>query len=909
MFRPLVSLLAAASAGVLLASCVQAPSKDNPVAVASKASPAEQFIGTVQRTVLPNGLTVLIRQQKGTGIVAINTYVKAGYFHEPDSVAGMAHLFEHMFFKGSRAYPGPEAIAQAITGAGGRLNAGTIYDKTSYYTVLPREGLVRGIEVQADAIAHPLFDPVELKKEAEVVIEESNRKFDNAGAVALERMWATSYTQHRMKRWRIGSNEVLRNINRTNLIAFFETLYRPENIIVTVAGDMDPAEALATVKRTFGEIPRGTLKKERGPKEPAQTAFRFGRSEGDIKEGHSVFGWQTVPERHADEIALEVLAGVLGQGRSSRFYRGAVSPTAASTAAAFHLTFEDVGIFSVSSTHPEANRAEVERRVIAEIERMKQFGPTEYELAQAKNAAQVGFVGQIDTALEQAEALSEFESRGSYRDLAKKFASLEAITATQVRDAARRYLTTEKLTLYHYQPKGAAAVTEAAALERIRTAAATTGAAPVAVALPDLRNTVEPARGDTALQTFTLSNGATLVVQQRSGVPVVASGIYFRGGRSQETPANAGITRLMQAAMKGGTATRSGEEIDREIEFLGTQVAAETSEDGFGFSFKTLNRFYEPALAVLVDVVMHPGFPQDGITREKSLQVAALRRSLDSAVDRPRQLFRSALFANHPYGLDERGTEATIAAIDRGALEAWWKASVVADRAMVIVVGDVDAEQVRRTMETRLAGMQRSAVPLKALPPVELLRAPKELVEQRERKQTAMIIGFPAAAPASPDWPAMRLLQAHTSGLSGTFFRQLRSREQLAYTVQAAPISLAQQGAFIGYLAGEATKENQARASLLRELRKLQGEGIDPAEMERAKVYLAGNVRIGRETNEALMREYGRDFQLGTPLGSNDATMKRMAELSADDVRAVAKKYFAGDNYVYAAVRGSATAK
>src|SRR5262249_20122642 len=158
---------------------------------------------------------------------------------------------------------------------------------------------------------------------------------------------ATSFTRHRVKRWRIGSNEVLRNIRRENLVQFFETLYRPENIIVTIAGDVAAEEALPIVQRTFGTIPRGELRKERGPAEPPQTAFRFGRSEADIKDGYTVLGWHTVPENHPDEVTLDVLQGVLGDGRSSRLYRGAVGPDAASSINVEHFTFDDVGLFSI----------------------------------------------------------------------------------------------------------------------------------------------------------------------------------------------------------------------------------------------------------------------------------------------------------------------------------------------------------------------------------------------------------------------------------------------------------------------------------------------------------------------------------------------------------------------------------
>lgn len=898
----------ASAAFLLLAGCAQTDTRPRAAAPVAD-SAAERFVAGVKRTVLPNGLTVLVREQKGSGIVAVNTWVKAGYFHEPDEVAGMAHLFEHMFFKGSRKYPGPEAIAEAVSAAGGSTNAGTIYTYTSYYVVVPKEQLAAAIEIQADAIAHPLFDPGELKKEAEVVIEESNRKLDNPGPTSFERMIATSFTRHRIKRWRIGSNEVLRNIRRDHLIAFFDTLYRPENIIVTIAGDLDAAEALRLAQRTYGTIPRGQSKKEAGPREPAQAAFRFGRSEADIKEGYTQLGWHTVPENHADEVTLEVLAGLLGQGRSARFYGAVVGPGGASTANAGHFTFDDVGLFFVSSTHPEANRAEVERRILVELERMKRFGPTDYELARAKNIAEVNFLREIDTALGQAQALAEFEARGSYRDIAAKLARIKTVSAAEVRAAAQRYLTVEKMTLYHYQPKGSPAVAEQAALERVRRAAASEVAAPEAVALPAAESRVGPASADAAApQAFRLSNGATLVVRERTGTPMIATGIFFRGGRTQETAANAGITRLMQAVMRRGTATRGGAAIDRELEFLGTQVGTTTWDDGFGFTFDSPGRFYEPALSVFADLLTNPTFPEGEIAREKGLQVAALRRSMDSAIERPLQIAREALYPGHPYGLNERGTEKTIAAIDRAALQAWWKSTLAADRALIVVVGNAAAEDVRRAMEEKLAALPRAAGALPPVPAVAPPAAPREAIERRDRKQTAMVVAFPAVPPAHPDWHALRLLTSVTSGLSGTFFRQLRSREQLAYVVFARPDALAAQAAFVGYLAGDAAKEATARASLLRELRNLQGEGITEADLARAKSYFAGNTRINRERSANLAAEYGRNYVLDVPLDHVDRTLAAVPGLRVQDMRDVARRYFAGDGYVYAAVRGDPAA-
>jgi predicted Zn-dependent peptidase len=240
------------AAALLLASCFAAAAR------AAEPTPLDGFLAAVERSTLPNGVTLLVRAQPGTGVVAIDTWVKAGYFHEPDEVAGMAHLFEHMFFKGSAKFPGAERIAQELAAVGGDSNAGTIYDSTNYYFVVPSEGFARAAEIMADAIAHPTFDPAELAKEAEVVIEESNRKLDNPVPLSLERMLATSFTEHRIKRWRIGSNEVLRNIRRDDLLAFFDTLYRPENLIVAVAGDVDLDARSAIVGDSFGACRRAS---------------------------------------------------------------------------------------------------------------------------------------------------------------------------------------------------------------------------------------------------------------------------------------------------------------------------------------------------------------------------------------------------------------------------------------------------------------------------------------------------------------------------------------------------------------------------------------------------------------------------------------------------------------------------
>jgi zinc protease len=864
----------------------------------------DRFLADVRRTVLPNGLTVVTREQKGTGVVAINTWVKAGYFNEPDEVAGMAHLFEHMFFKGSRKFPGAEQIAQEISKVGGQSNAGTIYDSTNYFVVVPKEGFRRGLEIEADAVAHPMFDPAELKKEAEVVIEESNRKLDNPPAVALERMFATAFTRHRMRRWRIGSNEVLRSIERENLVAFFDTLYRPENIILTIAGDVTHDAAVAGARETFGRIPKGTLRKERGPAEPPQTEFRFGQSTADLQEGYSVMGWHTVGAGHPDEQAIDLLGTILGDGRASRLYGATIAPEAASTVAAAHFTFDDVGVLFVQASFDEKNRAEVDRRALAEIARMRAHGPTTYELQLGKNRLESGIVLGLQSVLGQAQTLSQAEARYGVRALGTRLQKLRALTAEDVREAARKYLTVENLTLYHYRPKGTPDATPEQALKAARAAMAE---APPAVAeqpLPKAPADVRPAATDGRPQTLTLTGGATLIIRERPGIPVVSAGVYFRGGGVGESSANAGITRLMTRVMQRGTKTRNAEAIDREIEFLGTEIGTDINSDYFGFRLDVLRTNVRPAVGLLADVILNPTFPEEGLAEERHIQMGAIRRAFDSSTQRPFQLAFRDLWGAHPYALPQAGTLESVSALNAAALRAWWERSVRGGDLVILMVGDISAEDARTLVETALSRPQATAVARTPALPATPTASRIETIEYRDRRQSAIAIVFPTVPASHPDWPKLRLLGDVTSGLSGTFFAELRGKRSLAYTVFARDASRKEAGAFLAYLATEASKEAEATAGLLGEIRRLQTDGMVADDVDRAKKSYAGSTRIRLQTSGDLVEDYAGNYLYGLGLDWTDRLLATTESISLDDLKAVSAKYLSGDNFVTAVLRG-----
>src|SRR3954447_22101604 len=208
----------------------------------------------VVREVLPNGLTLLIQPDHSAPVVALVTHVKAGFFDEPDRWAGISHVLEHMFFKGTRRR-GVGAIARETKAAGGYLNAGTGYDHTSYFTVLPAASLGQALDIQSDALRNSVIDAGELARELQVIIQEAKRKRDTPGAVAHETLHEVMFDRHRIRRWRIGHEAELAQLNRDDVVGYYRSRYVPERTVLAIAGDIDPVAALELATRCYADWP------------------------------------------------------------------------------------------------------------------------------------------------------------------------------------------------------------------------------------------------------------------------------------------------------------------------------------------------------------------------------------------------------------------------------------------------------------------------------------------------------------------------------------------------------------------------------------------------------------------------------------------------------------------------------
>jgi zinc protease len=861
---------------------------------------------SVQRVRLPNGLTILARRDRTAPVVAIVTWVKAGYFDEPDDAVGIAHVLEHMYFKGTPTR-GVGEIARATKLAGGYLNAGTIYDHTHYYTVLPADSMRAGLEVQADAYANSLIDADELRRELEVIIEETKRKADSAGSLALETMFELLHDRHRIRRWRMGREHELRALTRDKLLGFYRHFYRPSNTVLAIVGDIEPAEAIAEATRRYGGLEDAAVARDRGPQETAPAGFRLREWAGDIAQTELVFGWRTPPADHPDAPALDFLATVLSAGRASRLVRATRDRHLVSSIQAFNYTPTDIGVFVVQATGAHQKTREAARAIADQLRRVRDGDIGAREVARARQLAEASWLRRLEGAEGQANFLGSWELAGGWeRGIAYQEALL-ATDAPRLAEVATRYLALDDASLVAYRPRAAEALGGDASA--VRALLEQPGVAPLAPA-QDVAPSVAPAprmarldRVVDGIHVFRTSAGLPILVKPRPGAALAHLGVFLAGGVIEESPVQAGISTLTARAMLRGTARRDATQFAEDAERLGGSFATSVGAESMQWTIGVPTPRLDAAATLLAELWLEPTLPDAGVEAERAIALASLAALRDDMYRQPMRLAAELAWPDHPYGRSTLGTEEIVRGFDAGALRDWHAQKVRGGHAVIAVVGDVDPQRAADAIAARVDGLTIRERPVVARPPWPARGA--ERVEPRERKQTALSMLF--EGPARDDITRFdaEMLGGVASGLGGRFFEELRDRQSLAYAVLVRPYVRAAGGTFAAYIGTSPDKEEIARAGMLAEFAKLREREVEPQELERARRYAIGAWQIRQASGAAVLADVADAFLWGE-IEELASYPRDVTAVTAARMRAVAERWFDPARRIEGVVRGRA---
>ena len=800
---------------------------------------------------LENGLTVLLYESHAAPVVAFQAWVGVGSADEAAEEDGIAHVFEHMLFKGTDRR-GVGQIAQEIEAAGGEINAWTSFDQTVYHLVLASRYFDTGLDILADAVQHSSFDPGELERELKVVLEEIKQGEDNPSRVVTQALFSTAYTRHPYRRPVIGGEKTVKQLTRDKLLGFFRRWYVPGNITLVVAGDFDAGTATRKIEKAWGGARAAPVDRP-AREEPPQRQLRSVVLPRDVHETHLTLALHVPGIRDEATAALDVAAIILGQGESSRLSLEVKrNRQLVSEIYSYSYTPRDPGLLVVGATLPAGDPEKAERAILRELYRLAHEEVSAEELAKAKTIIESDTVYQKETVQGMARKLGFFETVAGGVDYEREYHKRVAeVTPARLREAVARVLATPNMTVVALIPaaeKGkvdlrgrlADAAREEEAAAKKRWAAAV----------------IAPGKKEDVVRRV-LPNGVRLLVKRDPTVPIVAYRAVWVGGLRYEDRKTNGVNNMLAALVTRGTTTRDAEEIMHEVEGMAGAIGGFSGRNSFGVRAELLSRNWERGLEILADCVLHPELPAEELEKERRQVLDELRAQDDNLTSVAFRLFAETMYKKHPYRFDGLGTQASVAGFSRRMLADWYARNLPLGDMTLAVVGDVDPARFIEKATGLFGGPDaghRADGAARVAPEDFAGRAAGtvEVFRFMPRQQAHMVVGFPGTTVDDPDRYALEVLSTVLSGQGGRLFVELRDKQGLAYRISAFSLEGIDPGYFAVYLACSPENLEAAMAAIREELRKIVTEPVGAAELERAKKYLVGTHEISLQRRSAL---------------------------------------------------------
>ena len=857
---------------------------------------------------LDNGLTVLHEHQGAAHVVAWQIWVDVGGADESPDEAGLAHLHEHMLFKGTERR-GPGEIARDIEAHGGEVNAWTSFDHTVYHTVMAAQFAREGLDVLADAVRFPRFDPTELARECEVVVEEIKRAEDTPARRASRDLFRESYQVHPYRLPVLGTPESVRATTRERILDFYRRHYTPEAMTLVAVGDVPLASVRAWAEELLGgDWGRPRALGRHRPPEPPRAGRRIHLAPDEAKEAWLNVSFAIPGANHEDVPALDVLAMLAGQGETSRLFRQVKrAGRLVNEISAYAYTPVDPGLFGVGMTLPAEKVRPALTETLRTLAQLVAAPPSGEELATIQALVESEAVYARETVQGLARKLGHYEtSLGGFEAEERYHARVAALTPDALWRVARRYLTFDTAVVTGLLPAGAqlgeaevhAALDEAAREPGVATPARRAQGA-AAPATPRLKG-AGPEAGKITLET--LGNGARLLVREERATPLVAMRAAFVGGLRFETEETSGLTTLLSRMLTRGTGTLGAEEIQHVMDACAGSIAGAGGRNSVSLRAEALSRHFGRAFPLLADCLLDPAFPEEELERERHL----LLQEIAAREDRPSSLafdtFSRTLFQRHPYRMPQIGERATVERFTADQLRAHHRRFHDPSRMVLAVIGDVDVAEVVERARALFGTAGKGPEPLpevaREAPPTERRRVHRALA----RAQAHVVLGFQGLTLFDPDRHALEVLSTVLSGMGGRLFTELRDRRSMAYSVTSLAVEGLDPGYFAVYIGTSADKREAAEAGMETELRKVLDERVTPAELDRARAHLVGTHEIGLQRNAARAALLALDTAYGLGLDNFERYAEHIQAVTAEDVQRVARRVIQLDRATVAVV-------
>lgn len=847
-----------------------------PALAASGAENANMDKGEIL-TRLPNGLLVYLIRDKRFPVVCTRLYVRAGSAMENPEQAGISHVLEHMVFKGTSHRPKGQ-VARDVEALGGYLNAATSFDKTWYLTDMPAAYWRTGMDVVKDMAFQATLDPAELEAEKEVVISELQRGEDSPGRKLFENLQVAALANTSYGRPIIGFEKSIRALTPKDLADYVAKWYQPQNMMLLVAGDINPEETLAYAQELFGKLEN---RSDLALPEPLdlRTAAQ-GSALVEVERGawNKIYIGVAVPVpglKDLQSVDLDVLSYLMGGDGTSTFYRKyKYDRQLVDSISVGNMSMARAGLFTITATLEPANLATFWDELTRDLGSLsaKSFDDEAIRRAKFNLEDSMDRAGETLNGLASWRGILQFELGGKQGEENLRFAQRN-VDKSQLQEAIGGWLDSSQARVRVIAPENATLVDFGAILNKNWPQRQGPGAAHAAAD-----------KGD--IELIQLDGGCQLALLPDDSSPYIAIELLMPGGNAMLAPDQQGLADLTARLLTDGAGELNNLAMERWLAERATTISAHAGIQTFGISMSGPSRFNDELFPMFRNILFKPRFEPGELARELNNMKAAIRQRDDRPLAYMFSKVNPFLFPDQPYGYDNLGSPQSLSTLNTVSVRDFW-AKQGGQPWVLAIAGSFE-----RSRALKFASSLAQPHSARFQTPAPSWGSAHRLqLNMPGRNQAHLMRIFTTVPPTSPDAAGIELLQTAISGQSGALFTKLRDEQGLGYTVTAFNRMMPQTGYLAFYIGTTAEKIPQASAGFDEIIASLRSAELAQATLTAASNRMLGEYVRGRQSLASRASEAALNAVFGRPQDFQQKMIDKAATLTPADILELAKKY------------------
>lgn len=855
-----------------------------------------------------NDLSILLMEDHSAPVATFMVTYHVGSRNEAIGHTGSTHLLEHMMFKGSKNFnkENGKPIWTILQDIGAQINATTSMDRTNYFELLPSEHLGSAIAIEADRMRNLLLRDEDRQPEMTVVRNEFERGENEPFSVLNKNIWATAYQAHPYHHNTLGWRSDIEGVSTERLREFYETYYWPNNATVTIIGDFNKDDALQMILDNYGTIAKSLHKiPEMYTTEPKQEGARRFVIKRSGQMGIVGIAYKTLEGLHKDNYSIQILSGILGEGKSSRFYKKLVDKGLATSVSMWDYSLRDNGLFiTYVFLTPDTKHEDVEKIILDEYELLRKKGVTNEEIDRVKGQIHAGQAYSRDGSYSIASNLNEAIAIGDWTYYTNYLENINKVTKEDIQRVVDTYLVEDKSTTGYFIPL--------------------TGFGGGGGGTPEIQKAHQPYNYVSQPEEYPNSDGVSeikisdriieqtpidgiRILTMKTGVEdVVTITGSFLGGDQYSPQANMMIADLTAAMLDKGTKNKSKFEIADKLETVGASIGFSSGQYHVRFNAKCLKEDIPLVLSLLAEQLREPAFNKDDLKTLKTRLVGNLKRDKENTGKQAGGTFLRKLYPkNHPnysYKIDNRIK--MVNDIQPANLKYFHETYYGLGNMTIVAVGDVDNEVFNEEVSKAFKGWKTSPLDKKESNLMaKRVKASTEYVTIKEKTSADIYIGLPIGIDRNHEdyYPLMVGTYILGGNFSARLMQTVRDEQGLTYSIQSwvGGIDNGNDGYWVTGGSFAPQMVDRGYKATIEQLAKWVESGVTQAELDAKKSTIAGSYKVGLATTRGLAGQILTNADRGRPNNYLDKFPELINALTVDQINKVIQKYIDIDKIVF----------